>query len=193
MAKYIMNVPDEIIKFMNGKFDIFIEPEVKVGECRHYKVRLDDTEITPYTEPDREAIENEVWEFVSKLVWSFVDREILGMDIALAVRDMTYQDAKAKYDAWKKQKDEIRVGDEVKENTGLWTGVVVGFDEFDNLTIMDRSGKSCGGYKTRFFRKTGRHFDEVEELLKKMGDEFNKKIAKKRERRRRRKEMEDES
>ena len=56
MAKYIINVPDEIIEFMDGKFDVFIEPEVKVGECRHYKVRLDDTEVTPYTEPD--AVKN---------------------------------------------------------------------------------------------------------------------------------------
>ena len=70
-----------------------------------------------------------------------------------------------------RQKDELRVGDEVKENTGLWTGVVVGFDKFDDLVIMDSSGNSCCGYKTKYFRKTGRHFDEVEALLKKMRGE----------------------
>lgn len=94
-----------------------------------------------------------------------------GWEIRGIFKDLPYQEAKSKYEAWKKQKAEIRVGDEVKENSGLWTGVVVGFDEVDDLIIMDRSGKSCAGYKTRFFRKTGRHFDEVEELLKKMGDE----------------------
>ena len=100
MAKYIINVPDEIIEFMDGKFDVLIEPEVKVEECRHYKVRLDDTEITPYTEPDREAIEDEVWEFAKKVrLEGFIDSN--GILCGYISNFDTYQEAK---DAWKKKK-----------------------------------------------------------------------------------------
>ena len=119
--------------------------------------------VKDYTETDRKAIEDEVWAFAKEIL-------CISEDCGATMGD-SYSEAKAKYEAWKKQKAEIRVGDEVKEKTALWTGVIVGFDEFGDLTIMDRSGNSCGGYKAKYFKKTGRHFDEVEELLKKMGDE----------------------
>ena len=62
---------------------------------------------------------------------------------------------------------EIHVGDEVTPIDGTWRGVVVGVEDGD-LTIMGDKGISADGYKSRNFSKTGRHFDEVEELLKKM-------------------------
>lgn len=121
MAKYILNIPDEIIKFMNGKFNFFIEPEVKVGECRYYKVRLDNTEITPYTEPNCKDIEQEVWEFASMLMnmhpdvaediyWSMNGGKGIGV-----AAEMTYQEAKSKYEEWKKQKDDNAIKQKVIE------------------------------------------------------------------------------
>ena len=169
--KYIIDIPDE---YEND----YISMSPLLGKEFCYPLRnMNKTYVIPtglkieqYTETDRKVIEDEVWEFAKKVrLEEFIDEE--GRLHGYISGFNSYSEAKAKYEAWKKQKDEIRVGDEVKENTGLWTGVVVGFDEFGDLVIMDRSGKSCGGYKTRHFRKTGRHFDEVEELLKKMGDE----------------------
>ena len=132
--------------------------------------------LTPYTEPNLnplvdeavETIENEVWEFVCKFVWAIDDKKILGTDILHAVRDMTYQDAKAKYESWKAEKDEIRVGDEVKHR-GL--NYVVGYVGADKVYhLIDKNWLRTvvqGGYQ---LIKTGRHFPEVAELLKKMRD-----------------------
>lgn len=121
--------------------------------------------LMPYTEPYRQDIEDEVWDFSMKTDFAWIS-EVGDKPLG----DYSYQEAKAKYDAWRAERDEVRVGDEVKQKTVLWTGVVVGFDEVGDLIIMDRSGKSCDGYKAKYFKKTGRHFDEVEELLKKMGE-----------------------
>lgn len=68
-------------------------------------IQVSTDRLEPYIEPDRKAIEDEVWEFVCKFVWAVDDKKILGTDILHAVRDMSYQEAKAKYEAWKKQKE----------------------------------------------------------------------------------------
>lgn len=106
MAKYIVDLPKEYISG-SSLFGKILSIPIQINGGKNYNIPTS-IKITPYTEPDRKQIENEVWDFVSRLVWSFGDREILGMDIALAVRDMTYQEAKAKYEAWmadKKQKE----------------------------------------------------------------------------------------
>lgn len=178
MAKYILNIPDEILEFMNGKFNFFIEPEVKVGECKHYKVRLDNTEITPYTEPDQEAIEDEVWEFTGKIQKMTCEQmhEVLGItapNYDYFCNEISYQEAKAKYESWRKQKDEIRVGDEI---VGIYSDgekspplVVLKVEGNYYYGIYSKTGKFVQGGLN--YEKTGRHFDEVENLFKKMGGE----------------------
>ena len=172
MAKYIIDIPDEkTYLYVNNEYT-FLRMPISVGENENKSISAPTfLRIKPYTEPD----EDEVWEFAKKLI-SMSGNEVSDMmgcmtNFGEIMYNVPYQEAKAKYEAWKKQKDEIRVGDEVKENTELWTGVVVGFDKFDDLIIMDRSGNSCCGYKAKFFRKTGRHFPEVTELLKNMRGE----------------------
>lgn len=169
--KYIIDIPDKAIDFMGGRdhVSVFVEPECKVGDCKHYALRLSKEDIEPYTEPDKEQIENEVWDFVSKFVWSFGDKEILGMGIAHAVRDMTYQEAKSKYDAWKKQKDKIRVGDEVVYHGNKYVVGYVGADQVYHIIDQNWIRVVVQGDYQIF--KTGRHFPEVEELLKKMREE----------------------
>lgn len=91
-TKYVIEIPDEV------KWIQYIQQT----EHGTQNLKVESVyNLTPYTESDRQVIEDEVWDFVSRLIWSFVDREILGMDIALAVRDMTYQEAKEKYEAWR--------------------------------------------------------------------------------------------
>ena len=162
--KYIIDIPDDTTYINALKYE-----DSKCVAARSYII----PDLTSYTEPDRKAIEDEVWELADNIHRMIIQDKVLCFGFAktsAVTSNLSYQEAKAKYESWKKQKDEIHIGDEVKGNSGLWTGVVVGFDEFDALIIMDSSGESCGGYKTKFFRKTGRHFDEVEELLKKIRD-----------------------
>ena len=78
----------------------------------------------------------------------------------------SYSEAKAKYDAWKKRKDEIHVGDEVKYRGDNCVVVYVGADEVYH--VSDRHWSRCVVQGRQFLTKTGRHFDEVEKLLKRM-------------------------
>ena len=79
---------------------------------------------------------------------------------------LTYSKAKAKYEAWKKQKDGLRVGDEVIYHRNKYIVGYVGEDEVYHL--VDQCWIRVvvqGDYQ---LTKTGRHFSEVAELLKKM-------------------------
>ncbi len=119
--------------------------------------------LTPYTEPDRKAIEDEVWENTWKM---FMTPEDFG-----ATMGDSYSEAKAKYDAWKEQKEEIHVGDEV-EIAGT-TAVVVRVPEGDEKRVhyISPSGTVYCNNGYADIVKTGRHFSEVEKLLERMREE----------------------
>lgn len=163
--KYIIDIPDEVVEFVGSEMNIFIEPKIKTGEQRHYAFRLSNEDIAIYTEPDyRKSIEDEVWDFAS---WYYNNLSEEEFDECYdGWPPQTYQEAKTKYEAWLKQKDEIRVGDEVKHR-GL--NYVVGYVGADKVYhLIDKNWLRTvvqGGYQ---LIKTGRHFPEVEELLKKM-------------------------
>ena len=166
--KYIIDVSDEAIELMGGHISIFVEPECKVGDCKHYALRISKEDIEPYTEPNRETIENEVWDFAT----SCIDMDgndfyiCFENDSVYYLTEYTYSEAKSKYDAWRKQKDGIRVGDEVVYHGNKYVVGYVGADEVYH--IVDRNWIRVvvqGDYQ---IFKTGRHFDEVEDLLKKM-------------------------
>ena len=93
-----------------------------------------------------------------------------GWEIRGIFNDLSYQEAKAKYEAWKKKEEEIRVGDEViplyaqydtMVVTRLWTSEFS--DEWVDTIAGD--GKIYQFLKTSI-KKKGRHFPEVGELLK---------------------------
>ena len=128
-----------------------------------------------YTEPDRKAIEDEVWEFAREMI-STSEHEVSKMwgcvtNFGEVMHNTTYQEAKEKYEAWKKQKDEIRVGDEIDIDGEIT--VVTMINKYGEILSVD-----CGGMTYYYHmesqlkraKKTGRHFYEVEDLLKKMGD-----------------------
>ena len=86
----------------------------------------------------------------------------------------TYQEAKAKYEAWK-QKVVIHVGDEVEYE---WHGeinrfivieirddIAYGFGLLGNCDDCDNVGDFC---HIDELKKTGRHFSQVTDLLKEM-------------------------
>ena len=121
-----------------------------------------------HTEPDRKAIEDEVWEFATtctKMDGSD-SVDVFGGFSVDSFTKYSYQEAKAKYEEWKKQKDEIRVGDEVALQDGNFKYVVMGF-HFNTAYLLASDG-SVSKFPVSKLRKLNRHFNETEELLKKM-------------------------
>lgn len=133
MAKYIIDIPFEADFIMVIKMEGGLPVEVK---CEKQE------ELEPYTEPSYKAMNlqhsNDIlkvarmnyykgaedgWNLAREIAYcmSLQECEDAGMvseddiyDSATGVLEkLTYQEAKAKYESWQKQKDEIRVGDEV--------------------------------------------------------------------------------
>lgn len=127
--------------------------------------------LTPYTEPDRKAIEDEVWRFARGLL-NYTDDDWETITNMLLL-DIPYQEAKDKYEEWLKQKDEIKVGDEI---VGIYSDggktpplVVLKVEGNYYYGIYSKTGEFTQGGLN--YEKTGRHFDEVEELMEKMRGE----------------------
>lgn len=145
--KYIIDIPDDTQKI--------------IGFRQDYSLIYVD--MTPYSEPDRKAIEDEVWDFSMKTDFAWIS-EVGDKPLG----DYSYQEAKAKYKAWRAERDEIRVGDEVVYYGNKYVVGYVGADEVYH--IVDRNWIRVvvqGDYQ---IFKTGRNFPEVAELLKKMGE-----------------------
>lgn len=191
--KYIIDIPnDSINKYVSlcdrESFVVPITVGLDSSLCFNTGLKL-----KPYTEPDHKSIElqhahdienvarlnynkgaEDAWEFAKQVSIMNPDdkEECWGTAKYNTINfGYSYQEAKAEYEAWKKR-DEIRVGDEV-EYTGcnetvrfVVTGIVgERAYGFKHTCEYDDAGEYCD---IDMLRKTGRHFDEVEELLKKM-------------------------
>ena len=175
MAKYIIDIPDEEETMWEGfNGDLFIPITMNKGTKTWVNT---DLKMTPYTEPDRKAIEDEVWSLAREIAYCMGLQECIyaGMlhdDIynsaSGVLEKLTYQEAKAKYDAWKVKNDEIRVGDEVYDHTISGTGIVTNVVNKNMVDIMWDDGSVNDSVSVEDLRKTGRHFSQVEELMKKM-------------------------
>ena len=172
--KYIIDIPDE------HESDFIAETPFGKRFC--FPWRITDVayslpthlHVEEYTDVNREEIENEVWNFVrfmSQGMDSSRRKECFGFDATLsAIKEMPYQEAKAKYDAWKKQKEQIHVGDEVElyENVKM---VVTQVDHGTSIQGVEENVECYECVDCNAVKKTGRHFTEIEELLKKLGGE----------------------
>lgn len=164
--KYIIDVPnqdysyDEIFHTLKLKFyDDNLSCEVFL-------------EAKPYTEPNCKAIETEVWDFARAVNDMRYDDFVscFGGKTEEMVYELSYSEVKAAYEAWKKSKDEIHVGDEVIYNSRTRAVVLEPETEKRYGEIFTSEGFTII-VSHDDLEKTGRHFDEVEELLKKMKDE----------------------
>jgi hypothetical protein len=168
--KYIIDIPDDT-SYLNI---------VKLSEGCVAKVKtVYIPDLTPYTEPDRKQIEDEVWELARKIADMGYEEFSKCFDVSddyleVNIMDvMTYSEAKAKYEAW--ERDNIRVGDEVIPMDTKYDTMIVTRtwkDDYwsDCVDTVGFNGSICS-FLTSKVKKTGRHFDEVEELLKKMKGE----------------------
>ena len=162
--KYVIDIP-------NNTLQICLITE-NTKDHHPYIERKQVEDLTPYAKPDEDEIRRkaheEAWEFA---------RTVKRMSIAdcgkcfetyTGIFDLNYSEAKAKYDAWRKQKDEIRMGDEVIYNSHI-----------KGIVLMPETEEKYGTILTGDFitvshdelKKTGRHFPEVAELLKNIREE----------------------
>lgn len=183
--KYIVDVPDDnydIYTFNNELRIPWILGESNTKHWLHTGLK-----VTPYTEPDEKAIEDEVWDLVEDEVWELARLISLRVDdgglklselyscfgvssIQDVMKIYSYQAAKAKYEAWKKEKDEIRVGvyDQV-----LYRGkkCIITFITEEFCSVMYDDGSTDSWVKIDKVRKTGKSFPQFSELLKQMKGE----------------------
>ena len=123
------------------------------------------SKLQTYTEPDQKAIEDEVWEFAGKIFEMDTNTYAEIYDKGFN----SYRDAKDKYEAWKKKKDEFHVGDEVLNRLGKPYVIYeikndsaygIMFDEYplnqECFSIYDTN------------KKTGRHFNQITEVLEQL-------------------------
>lgn len=174
MAKYIIDIPDDTTYINALKYE-----DNKCVAAMSYVI----PDLIPYTEPDRKAVENEVWDFAT----SCIDMDgndfcrCFEYDSVYCLTEYTYSEAKSKYDAWKKQEEEIHVGDEVQYSLAGYEYTFIVFGKENDVLYGMRTDKEDMDYTCEAWdycnksdstlEKTGRHFPEVAELLKKMGEE----------------------
>lgn len=74
------------------------------------------------------------------------------------------------YEEEQKKAAEIKIGDEVTDNDG-WEGVVMWISpDGKYIVIMQKDGAALH-WKKESFKKTGRHFPQIAEVLKQMQEE----------------------
>ena len=170
--KYIIDIEDEYTKDWINDTPMCKElcmPISIPNRQRTYHVSTG-FKLEPYTDPDRKAIEDEVWKFAREMI-STSGHEVSEMwgcvtNFGEVMHNTTYQEAKAKYDAWRKQKDEIRVGDEVIDKD-VGKAIVINID-FELCSTLWLDGSVSEDVPLGDLHKTGRHFDDIADLLKKM-------------------------
>ena len=115
---------------------------------------------------------NDAWDVAKKI--STMDSptrdEIFGLVITSNIIDEnSAPEAIEKIQKYEQKQDEIKVGNEVngKGGRGIITKIS---NDGDHFNVMWENG-STGYYMREDFKKTGRHFSEIAEVLRKMQEE----------------------
>ena len=130
--KYIIDVPDEVAFIKLAKpYNVYYGDQELIEK----------DQLTPYTKFKKDT-ENEVWDFVrSCLVMDGFDFvEAFDSCSYINLLEYSYQEAKAKYEAWLKQKDELNFGDEIISVDDV---KAVMFDRADNESIHVMTEHGC--------------------------------------------------
>ena len=167
--KYIIDVPEDRISA--GRLRVLADMENSMTYWIETGIR-----VTPYEEPSETA--EDAWKMICHVLkyvddggmsWDDIEN-CFGTDNLSHIVELSYTEAREMYEAWKKQKEEIHVGDEV--NVDGYKGVVTWVNEThaEGFCIFKT-------HLTRFYRmignlvKTGRHFEKAVEFLKEMKEE----------------------
>ena len=160
--------------------EVLVKSNIINGTRRYLGVEIEgnrfvvcEDDIVPVTDMTAE----EAWEIAKKLFVDYSNAEldeIFGMGWSfLKLIELTPQQAKAKIEAWKAEK-EINVGDEVvpKKTPNvdghkfIVTRIYKDYGKIDGVSLFDGSVFSVR--KIENYQKTGRHID-IEGLLKQIG------------------------
>ena len=167
--KYIIDAPSNLYEICGT-----LRVPVKVGEgdlC-WYDTYL---KAESYTESDRKAIEDEVWELADLMgKMSLTERDLcFGFPLPTEVTtNLTYQEAKSLFEKWMENENEIHVGDEIYSDGDYEKSVVMEIHGDGSVSVYTKNG--CIEHwwnKMHNLKKTGRHFPEVGELLDRMREE----------------------
>lgn len=150
----------------------------EVGE-RHYRKGYEDA--TEKISSDEQSIAEkayrkgleDAWEAARKLVLdsnhggltNYDIEEIFGVDEEQAIINYSASEAIEKIRQYEQEQEQIQVGDEVSAPFGK---AVVTRIANDKIWFCYKDGHSGFEYKKDAPRKTGRHFPEIAEVLKKM-------------------------
>ena len=95
--------------------------------------------------------------------------DCFGTDDIYMIAKLPYAEIKEKYDAWQKRKNEIKVGDEVRhKDEPRDIMVYTGTDDEPGYASCIKSNGRVVLRRADEIERTGRHFPEVADLLKKM-------------------------
>ena len=128
-------------------------------------IQVSTDRLEPYTEPDRKAIEDEVWKVAQKV-------HVISEEADDVCFGDSYQEVRKQYEAWKAKRDEIHVGDEVVFGSSFnetMKAVVLDDSTYEDSDWFVLTENGCvEDHEEDMLKKTGHHFPEVAELLKKM-------------------------
>lgn len=191
MPKYLIDIPDGTVYGYDDDKEILIFPEKDFIEVSEVSNLIYLPNVIPYEESVDNKFYNTAWmdgyekgvEAGRDDAWELIkDINYLGYDDFVAcfngmteeqVFELSYQEVKEKYEAWKK-KDKIRVGDEVvyADDPNKEKAIVLRLyqpKQYKTLAdILCEDGTVVKMIRVENLAWTGRHFDEVEDLLKKI-------------------------
>ena len=183
MKKYIIEFSEDphtirLMKIKNG--DKFPTTEFKT--------------VKPYTEPNLEQVKRDydawyekgladAWEAAKKVAYYWIwsgqtseAEEIFGTDDVIAIfKSYSASEAIEKIRQYEQEKEEIQVGDEVKSGDEKYIVLQKYLNNIDELMVVlfNRRDGEIGTWHMynangAIFEKTGRHFQEIAEVLRKM-------------------------
>jgi len=149
-----------------------------------YIIDIPDHDLIPYNEPDHDdthlnskvwmdgyekgiaAGRDDAWKFARNLL-NYTNKDWEDLMNLLLVSNCSYQEAKNMYEEWEREKNEIQIGDEVKDkdlgDKGIVTCILA-----TRCDILWFDGSVSEDVLMSDLCKTGRHFSEVEDFLKKI-------------------------
>lgn len=192
--KYIIDIEDEYTKDWVNDTPMCKELCMPISVPNRQRIYHVSTgfKLEPYTEPDRKAVDlqyardienvakmnynegaKDAWEFARAINYMGYDDFVscFGGKTEEMVYELSYSEVKAEYEAWK---DKIRVGDEVvyADDPNKEKAIVLRLyqpNQYKTLAdILCEDGIVIKMIRVENLAWTGRHFDEIADLLKKM-------------------------
>ena len=181
--KYIVDLP-EAYTSKSALFGDILSIPICLESGKRYGIPTG-IKLEPYTEPNEdnamwmdgyekgvEAGRDDAWNFARNLL-NYTNKDWEDLMNLLLINNCSYQEAKDMYEEWEREKNEIQIGDEVKdkdlEDKGIVTSVLA-----TRCDVLWFDGTVSEDVLMSDLYKTGRHFDEIQNLLKTIEEEEKK-------------------